>query len=135
MDTFVNSLESACEHSNAVAKHHDLFRVFHSVAVRYTEMKSASTATQAEQAEDKEEIDTYLSQLGFRPQAMSGARDIFQRDGGGDTQGAELGYLPIEPLREAPGVHDEVDQLANWYTVSQQMMGWLDNDDLSLCRN
>lgn len=135
MHTFVKSLESAREHSAAIAKHHDLFQVFHDVAVRYTELKAASTPAQPEQVEHRVAMDTYLSELGFQPQVGAAAtRDGNQNGAGRSTEAAEAAYLPSAlPSLEGSGGHEEAGQgaqLGNWYTVSQQMMGWLDNDVL-----
>lgn len=132
MHTFVSSLESACEQSTAIAKHHALFKVFHNVAARYIELKSASTPTQPEQAEQRVEMGTYLSELGFQPQMVPPSRDGIE-GAGGTGSAVEAPYMPMMIPGEVSGGYEEVDQaaqLANWLTVSQQMMGLLDNNEL-----
>lgn len=131
MHNFVSSLESACEQSSAIAKHHALFQVFHNVAARYIELKTASTPTQPEQAEQRVEMGTYLSELGFQPQMVPPSRDEIEGPGGTGSE-VEAPYVPIMMPREVPVGYEEVDQaaqLANWLTVSQQMMGLLDNNE------
>jgi hypothetical protein len=134
MHTFVGSLESACQHSSAIAKLHDLFQVFYNVAVRYTELKSASTPTQPEQTQHRVEMGTYLGELGFQPQIGPDARHGIQDGAGGNGQGASTACFPAMVLpHDVSGVHEEAEQaaqLTNWYSVSQQMMGWLDNNEL-----
>lgn len=131
MHTFVCSLESACEHSSAIAKHHALFQVFHNVAARYTELKSTSTPTQPEQAEHRVEMGTYLSELGFQPHMIPASRDGIEGAAGGSA--AETPYVPMILARDGLVGNEEAEQaeqLANWLTVSQQMMGLLDNNEL-----
>lgn len=133
MYTFVCSLESACEHSSAITKHHALFQVFHNVAARYTELKSASTPTQPEQAEHRVEMGTYLSELGFQPHMIPASRDGIEGAAGGSGSAADAPYVPMMMAGEVSGGYEEADQaaqLANWLTVSQQMMGLLDSNEL-----
>lgn len=136
LHTFISSLESACQHSSAIARHHDLFQVFYNVAMRYTELKSASTPMQLEQAEQRVEMGTYLSELGFQPQIGQDAHDSFQDRANRSNQVASAEFLPsMALLYDVSGGHEQVEQttqLGNWYTVSQQMMGWLDNNQLPL---
>lgn len=127
MHTFIRSLESACQHSSAIAKHHDLFQLFYNVAVRYTDMKLASTPSQPEQAELRVEMGSYLSELGF--QAQHG----IQNAAGGGGQGVSTEFLSMTLPHDVSGGQAEAGQaaqLANWYAVSQQMMGLLDNNQL-----
>lgn len=68
MYAFLKSIECACQHSNAIAKHHHLFGVLYSVALRYTELGLPSTPMEEEQLQLRSEVDAHLSSLGLQPQ-------------------------------------------------------------------
>ncbi|KAL2848054.1 hypothetical protein BJX68DRAFT_267969 [Aspergillus pseudodeflectus] len=51
MQAFVASIESACPHSPAIAKHHRLFQVFCDVAARHYELKARPASLLPEQME------------------------------------------------------------------------------------
>jgi hypothetical protein len=51
MQAFVASIESACPHSPAIAKHHRPFQVSCDVANRYYELKARPASFQPEQME------------------------------------------------------------------------------------
>lgn len=132
MQTFVDSIESARHHSHVISKHHRLFQVFHDVALRYTELKSASPPSQDAEVETRIEMDAYLSALGFQSHSTlsvpAGSQNIVE---------SSSIWLPtmlpteIQPdVLEANKEPGSPSQLANWYSVSQQMMGLLDSDQL-----
>ncbi|OTB18177.1 hypothetical protein K445DRAFT_314986 [Daldinia sp. EC12] len=130
MKAFVDSIESAREQSSLIAKHYSLFQGFYSVAVRYNELKSASTPVQREQEELRLEMDSFLSELGFQtqmgPAAASGTQDMGPERplgatlGGGVQPDASKGYQDVEQALRLP----------RWYTMNQQMIGLLGNDEL-----
>ncbi|KAI1808225.1 hypothetical protein F4811DRAFT_501589 [Daldinia bambusicola] len=129
MEAFVSSIETAREHSSVIAKHHVLFQGFYNVAVRYKELKSASTPVQQEQEELRLEMDSFLSELGLQTQAGSATTNTTQdmalerplgaTFGGGDQPDMSKGYQEVEQALRLP----------RWYTMSQQMIGFLENDE------
>ncbi|PKS12634.1 hypothetical protein jhhlp_000842 [Lomentospora prolificans] len=132
MQTFVDSIESACHHSNAISKHHRLFQVFHNVALRYTELKTASTPSQDGQTEVRTEMDAYLHALGFYPHAGSNVT----ADNQNLTESSSMMSptmlhlsMPTDALDVTKGA-ELPSHLANWYSVSQQMIELLDSDQL-----
>ncbi|KAI1469858.1 uncharacterized protein F4812DRAFT_450270 [Daldinia caldariorum] len=129
MQAFVSSLETASEHSSVIAKHHILFQGFHNVAVRYKELKSASTPVQQEQEELRLEMDSFLSELGFQTQAGSTAANATQDMALERPSGARFGEGVQSDM---PKEYQDVEQalrLPRWYTMNQQIIGLLDNDE------
>lgn len=132
MRTFVDSIESARHQPNVIAKHYRLFQVFHDVALRYTELKTASPPSQDGQAETRTEMDAYLSALGFQPHAAPGSVAGNQSTIDSSSTWSPT-MLTMQMRTNASEVNKEAEspsQIAHWYSVSQQMMGLLDSDQL-----
>ncbi|KAK1147948.1 hypothetical protein N8T08_000464 [Aspergillus melleus] len=133
MQTFVTSLESACASSKAIAKHHRLFQVFNSVALRYTELRGASPASQGETARLRMEMDTQLHALGLQVRAGSVPAPSMPGVGETDIMGAwhgaegmaRLGHFSagVDPLEE------QSQQLGNWFSFGQNMMELVDENE------
>lgn len=134
MKAFVVSLEPGCQRSRAVAMHHDLFQVFHSVAARYIELKSTSEQSQENQEALRLEMDTYLEELGMQPQMRAFSEhsqlNSCDKEGVGADAGFDMGLATGSfGLDEGS---DQVLQMTNWYSMSQQMMGLLDSDHMPI---
>lgn len=132
MQTFLYSIEPACQLSKAIFNHHRLFQVFHNVALRYTELKLFSTPTHDGQDDFGTEMDAYLSVLGFQPHAGPNmvADDPNISDGRSRVPPTMLSSQMQTDASDGDRGAELPSQLANWYSVSQQMMGLLDSDQL-----
>ncbi|KAJ3547328.1 hypothetical protein NM208_g1568 [Fusarium decemcellulare] len=72
MSTFVESIASASQYSPTLADHHHLFEVFHNVAQRYTELKSALAASTQNEIDINAEMDAYINSIWFQTHASTG---------------------------------------------------------------
>ncbi|KAI9146718.1 ATPase [Paramyrothecium foliicola] len=127
---FVRSIQSVCDDSNTIANHYRLFQVFHSVAVRYTEIKSAPAPLRPEELEFRGEMDGFLRTMGFQTHQNLVAED---RDANaGDQVGSPSGFHMAPSVEMCDGLERtmQVSQTGNWFTLSQQMMDLLDNDEV-----
>ncbi|KAI9040798.1 fungal specific transcription factor domain-containing protein [Aspergillus affinis] len=129
MQTFVASLESACSGSRAIAKHHRLFQVFKSVALRYTELWSSSSVSQGESARLRMAMDTRLHALGLQVRAdlVPGVSEV-------NTTGGWPGAGRVDGLghSNAPGMDPMEEhslQLGNWFSFGQNMMELVDENE------
>ncbi|OQD65884.1 hypothetical protein PENPOL_c005G07269 [Penicillium polonicum] len=131
MYAFLKSIECACQHSNAIAKHHHLFGVLYSVALRYTELGLPSSPMEEEQLQLRSEVDAHLSALGLQPQATYLTAD--------DTGGVDSLMSSVQPSMEAIGQNRAAEGnnwtqepwLRRWFSFNQQMIGLFDDNDLS----
>ncbi|KAJ5114352.1 hypothetical protein NUU61_000111 [Penicillium alfredii] len=145
MQSFVTSIESACRHSKAIAKHHRLFQVFYSVALRHTELRWAPTPTQEESLRLRMEMDAHLSALGLPQTALAAANHSSHT--GTETQETEthqgqamawlgdnapgLGTLdPVQGGGMTSTWEDQGARLGNWFSFNQHVMELLDHNDL-----
>lgn len=145
MQSFVTSIESACRHSKAIAKHHRLFQVFYSVALRHTELRWAPTPAQEESLRLRMEMDAHLSALGLPQTALAAANHSF--DTGTETQETETyqGQAVAWSGDNAPGLgtldpvqgggmtstwEEQGARLGNWFSFNQHVMELLDHNDL-----
>ncbi|KAL4908268.1 hypothetical protein BDW74DRAFT_174955 [Aspergillus multicolor] len=124
MWAFVASIQSACPHSPAIAKHYRLFQVFCNVATRYCELKARPTSLQPEQLALRMELDSQLSTFGFQPPPLPplSAGNGVSDEGYGSTVAA-----PISQGGDASG---DMFSLGDWFSFSQNMMALLDNNNV-----
>lgn len=139
MENFVKSIGDAGQSpGDAASRHHGLFETFHSVAVRYSELKSAASAittiapaaanTAPGRAEQHAalglEMGNYLCELGLQPQPYAEPED-------GIETSTECSFADPNMDGAAAGpATSYLTQLDNWYFTNQQMMGLLDNDQV-----
>ena len=133
MQTFVTSLESACSSSKAIAKHHRLLQVFNSVALRYTELRGASPASQGETERLRMEMDTQLHALGLQVRAGSVPAPSMPGVGETDTMGAWHGAEGMARLGHfsagVDSLEEQSQQLGNWFSFGQNMMELVDENE------
>lgn len=103
---FVESLRPVCDYSESVQKLHQLCQVLCNVARAYAEAKAQETSRGAP---INREFDMYLSALGLPPTDMS---------------------MPTSGADAPMGQEMQTDQLASWFSGSQQVMGLLEEDIL-----
>lgn len=146
MRNFADSLRSLVPGSaEAMARHQRLFQVFHDVARRCVELRAdtgmptAAGANEGGVADGGDglgfEIDSCLDAMGFSSYLSMG-------DAGASDQAASAGpggmpTLPTDsegfgwgPPSESGGVA-LAPHLPQWFRVSQQMMGLMDNEHVS----
>ncbi|CAI7599131.1 unnamed protein product [Penicillium viridicatum] len=131
MYAFLKSIECACQHSNAIAKHHHLFGVLYSVALRYTELGLPSSPMAEEQLQLRSEVDAHLSALGLQPQTTYLTAH--------HTGGVDSLMSSVQPSVEAIGQNRAAEGnnwtqepwLTRWLSFNQQMIGLFDDNDLS----
>ncbi|KAJ5197022.1 hypothetical protein N7449_007501 [Penicillium cf. viridicatum] len=130
MYAFLKSIESACQHSNAIAKHHHLFGVLYSVALRYTELGLPSSPVAKEQLQLRSEVDAHLSALGLQPD-----RTYLTAHHAEDVDNF---MSSVQPSVEAIGQNRAAEGnnwaqepwLGRWFSFNQQMMGLFEDNDL-----
>lgn len=130
MYAFLKSIESACQHSNAIAKHHHLFGVLYSVALRYTELGLPYSPVAKEQLQLRSEVDAHLSALGLQPN-----RTYLTAH---HTEDVDSFMSSVQPSVEAIGQNQATEGnnwaqepwLGRWFSFNQQMMGLFDDNDL-----
>lgn len=103
---FVESLRPVCDYSESVQKLHQLCQVLCNVARAYAEAKAQETSRGAP---INREFDMYLSALGLPPTDMS---------------------MPTSGADTPMGQEMQTDQLASWFSGSQQLLGLLEEDIL-----
>ncbi|KAL4886138.1 hypothetical protein BJY04DRAFT_213673 [Aspergillus karnatakaensis] len=133
MHDFVNSIESTCQHSAAIAKHHRLFQVFYGVAVKYNELKKASTPSQDEYAHIRNEVDAQLSALGLQIQPSHG----YDLSGSAQAGIPGSGYSGVDASGQPQGITgsgqgqgQQAASLEGWVSFNHHVMGLLDYNDL-----
>ncbi|KAM0509676.1 hypothetical protein ACHAPB_001025 [Verticillium nonalfalfae] len=104
---FADSLGGPSPISEPVQKLHRLCQALYNVALTYVEAKAQQPA--ANQAPINEEFDMYLSALGFPPNELLAP-----------GTGVEAGAAAQTAVQS--------EQLANWFSGNQQMMGLLEED-------
>ncbi|KAL2796015.1 hypothetical protein BJX66DRAFT_336287 [Aspergillus keveii] len=129
MQAFVASIESACPHSPAIAKHHRLFQVFCTVATRYCELKARPVSLQPEQMELRMQLDAQLSTFGFIPQPHPSLPI-----GLGDVN-AGVPHGELNPGESSSGLQEndlvgDGFNLGDWFSFSQNMVALLDNHNM-----
>lgn len=109
LSDFVNTLQGACDTSEAIAKLHRLCQVLYNVASLHAETKTRDVQDET-MTPAGNEFDQYLSALGFMP----------LDDGSANAPG--LGSdLP-------PGAINQTSQLGDWFSGNRYMMGLLEED-------
>ncbi|SPQ19847.1 f63a4906-a6fb-4e30-a403-60ac7174ad3a [Thermothielavioides terrestris] len=110
---FVESLQPACAVSEAVAKLHRICQVLHNVASLYVKAKAQRQQDPQQRDQDMamvgDNIDMYLSQLGFMPQV--------------DPAFGGEGDLPAAGF--AAG---QASELGNWFSGNTHILGLLEED-------
>ncbi|KAL6233018.1 hypothetical protein BDW75DRAFT_246837 [Aspergillus navahoensis] len=132
MQGFVTSMESACPHSPAIAKHHHLFQVFCTVAQRYRDIMAAASSRE-EQLRLRMEMDAQLCAFGLQSQLAAGTSDP-----GRDVSVPDERMPLSGPDIDCPGVGIGVQNvdvmegfnLGDWFSFSQNIVGLLDRDNL-----
>jgi hypothetical protein len=121
---FVESLEPACAESEAVAKLHRICQVLHNVASLC--VRARAQRQQDPQLRDQDmamvgnNIDMYLSQLGFMPQL-----------GGGHPLAGTQGASPFGGEGELAAAGFEAgnaNELGNWFSGNTHILGLLEED-------
>ncbi|KAL2150119.1 hypothetical protein VTH82DRAFT_7795 [Thermothelomyces myriococcoides] len=132
---FVESLQPVCGASEAVAKFHRICQVLHNVASLCIRVKAQRRQEPHLRNHDiamvGDNIDMYLSQLGFMPQfgaaagagnhpsfAGAAAGQFGGGDGGGMADAAGLGGIAAAQARE----------LGNWFSGNTHILGLLEED-------
>jgi hypothetical protein len=108
LEVFVQSLQSACETSQAVDKLHRLSNVLYNVAVLYIEAKAQQGLDQ-DMVPVGNEFDMYLSQLGFMP--------MDEGLGAGEGSGGAAG---ADATRNA--------LLGDWFSGGNHILGLVEED-------
>ncbi|WQF79624.1 hypothetical protein CDEST_04638 [Colletotrichum destructivum] len=131
---FVASIQDAKEFTEASARLCRLFQVLYNVAFRYVEMRNSSQQTG--QAQASQEMDKYLTALGFPSAGQSSeggpdGSDQLPMGGGGGSGGDEgmtstgSGLVPLNQMLWM----GNASQLEDWFYSNQQMMGLVEDDD------
>ncbi|KAK3290319.1 uncharacterized protein B0H64DRAFT_332625, partial [Chaetomium fimeti] len=125
---FVESLVPVCAASEAVAKLHRICQVLHNVASLCVRAKAQRRQDPQQRDQDMamvgDNIDMYLSQLGFMPQF--GGQPPMQPP---DAQFAGAGGMP--PPGFAPGQPNapgQANELGNWFSGNTHILGLLEED-------
>ncbi|KAJ5685628.1 hypothetical protein N7536_008247 [Penicillium majusculum] len=130
MYAFLKSIECACQHSNAIAKHHHLFGVLYSVALRYTELGSPSSRMEEEQLQLRSEVDAHLSALGLQPHTTY-LTAHHTEDVDPLMSSVQPSVEAIEQNRTTEGNNwAEEPWLRRWFSFNQQMIGLFDDNYL-----
>ncbi|OLN82133.1 putative transcriptional regulatory protein C11D3.07c 4, partial [Colletotrichum chlorophyti] len=113
---FVTSIQGAKDFSEASARLCRLFQVLYNVAFRYVEMRNSSQ--QSEQAQASQEMDKYLTALGFptagqQPMEAGAGSEQMPMGGDGVNQTMWMGNAA---------------QLEDWFYSNQQMLGLVEDD-------
>ncbi|CAG7919472.1 unnamed protein product [Penicillium olsonii] len=124
MHSFLKSIESACQYSSTITKHHHLFSVFYNVALRYCELGFPSSGMEKEQIQLRSDVDAQLTALGLHTNMPSDydlhpQQDQFAQGSSGTT---------MEQNRE--GNWEQDAWLEKWFSFNQQMMGLVDGREL-----
>ncbi|KAK6219968.1 fungal specific transcription factor [Colletotrichum tabaci] len=131
---FVSSIQDAKEFTEASARLCRLFQVLYNVAFRYVEMRNSSQQTG--QAQASQEMDRYLTALGFPSagQSSEGGPDGSDQlpmgggGGGGGDEGITSTGSGVVPLNQMLWMGN-ASQLEDWFYSNQQMMGLVEDDD------
>ncbi|PYI22849.1 fungal-specific transcription factor domain protein [Aspergillus violaceofuscus CBS 115571] len=130
LEEFVLCVQPNCFLSEAIAKLYRLCQVLSNVARLYIEAKA-----QAQAREDQnlvsvgQEFDTYLSALGLAPAPNQEGGAVWTSAPSTAGAGAVSGVMRSGnegPYTEAP--MPQTDQLGNWFSGNQHMMGLLEED-------
>ncbi|KAK4040384.1 hypothetical protein C8A01DRAFT_46280 [Parachaetomium inaequale] len=120
---FVDSLQPVCAAAEAVAKLHRICQVLHNVASLCIRAKAQRQQDPQHRDQDMamvgDNIDMYLSQLGFMPQPQFGGGHPMQ---GGAAQFGE---------GEMPGAGfggGQASELGNWFSGNTHILGLLEED-------
>lgn len=131
LQAFVTSIQAAKEFTEASARLYRLFHVLYNVAFRYVEMRKDSQ--QSEQAQASQEMDKYLTALGFPPAGLTGGGADRQQTGEvGNPE--QMGSLEDGMNPAGPGPLNQMmwmgnaSQLEDWFYSNQQMMGLVEDD-------
>ncbi|KAF4824186.1 putative transcriptional regulatory protein [Colletotrichum siamense] len=131
LQAFVTSIQAAKEFTEASARLYRLFHVLYNVAFRYVEMRKDSQ--QSEQVQASQEMDKYLTALGFPPAGLtSGGADRQQTGEVGNPE--QMGSLEDGMNPAGPGPLNQMmwmgnaSQLEDWFYSNQQMMGLVEDD-------
>ncbi|EAQ90092.1 hypothetical protein CHGG_06711 [Chaetomium globosum CBS 148.51] len=130
---FVESLVPVCAASEAVAKLHRICKVLHNVASLCVRAKAQRRQDPQQRDQDMtmvgNNIDMYLSQLGFMPQ-FAGAHPMQQPP---DAQ--FVGPGPMQPPPPGPpgpgfgpGHPAQANELGNWFSGNTHILGLLEED-------
>lgn len=126
--SFVESLQPVCAASEAVARLHRICQVLHNVAALCVRAKAAQRqqdplAQDHDMAMVGNNIDMYLSQLGFMPQMGGGGGQHPPLPGVPQFGGEGGGELP------APGFDvGNANELGNWFSGNTHILGLLEED-------
>lgn len=129
LQAFVSSIQAAKEFTEASARLFRLFQVLYNVAFRYVEMRD--NARPSEPAQTTQEMDKYLTALGFPPAGLGGGAE---RQPGEVGNSGAMGSLEDGANQAGPGTLNQMmwmgnaAQLEDWFYSNQQMMGLVEDD-------
>lgn len=153
---FVASIQGAKEFTEASARLCRLFQVLYNVALRYVEMRShggigsgnnngvGGNAQQQQQSEEQgQEMDKYLTALGFPPASGHPQQQHAQQQQSSDVGSEQMSGMTggeAEDGMNGAGVAGSgalnqmmwmgnAAQLEDWFYSNQQMMGLVEDDD------
>ncbi|KAI9150764.1 putative transcriptional regulatory protein [Paramyrothecium foliicola] len=130
MRSFVESIDSSQPESKIVSKHHRLFQIFYEVALRYTQLKTASTPVQDDSLAVSTELDGYLHALGFQlPTATSNTGNPHIPVPQSSYEGSTVGFTGASQ-EEVTGAAEASLQMPPWFNLSQHMIGLMDSDEM-----
>jgi hypothetical protein len=129
---FVESLVPVCAASEAVAKLHRICQVLHNVASLCIRAKAQRRQDPQQLDQDMamvgNNIDMYLSQLGFMPQ-FGGSHPMQQPPPPPDAQFAGPGPIPGPAFGPGHPSHPPpADELGNWFSGNTHILGLLEED-------
>ncbi|CAG8341143.1 unnamed protein product [Penicillium salamii] len=123
MHSFLKSIESACQYSSTITKHHHLFSIFYNVALRYYKLGSPSSAMEEEQIQLRSDVDAQLTALGVQTNMPPSSdppsqEEHFEQSSSTTTE------------QNGEGSWEQDPWLERWFSFNQQMMGLVDGRDL-----
>ncbi|CAG7979764.1 unnamed protein product [Penicillium salamii] len=132
MQTFLESIRGACQHSDAIAKQHHLFSIFYNVALHYMHLSLPASPMEQEQIDLRSEVNAHLSAFGLRPYTTNSASHPAERADGSTSSDFQSMKL-TEDNRPTDGSNWVQDPgHGRWFSFNQQLMGLIDSSDLPL---
>ncbi|KAL2140329.1 hypothetical protein VTI28DRAFT_3973 [Corynascus sepedonium] len=125
---FTDSLQPVCAASEAVAKFHRICQVLHNVASLCIRAKAQRRQNPHDRDHDMamvgDNIDMYLSQLGFMPQFGGAGNPLAGGAASGQFGGSDGGDMPGVGFAAA----SQASELGNWFSGNTHILGLLEED-------
>lgn len=125
---FTDSLQPVCAASEAVAKFHRICQVLHNVASLCIRAKAQRRQDPHDRDHDMamvgDNIDMYLSQLGFMPQFGGAGNPLAGGGASGQFGGGDGGDMPGVGFAAA----SQASELGNWFSGNTHILGLLEED-------